>query len=79
MRDQRLIRLRVQWPAVAAGRLAADDLVLPVRQVQTAVEQIIPVLRGGQGLRPGGGSCDLALMTLNGRQFKNMLGLKLIP
>lgn len=63
MSDQRLIRLRVHGPAVAAGRIAVDDLVLLVRQVQTAVERIALVLRGEQGLRPGRRPADVERLT----------------
>ncbi|HWO71022.1 MAG TPA: hypothetical protein VNP94_09750 [Actinomycetota bacterium] len=38
---------------MAQGRIAVDDLVVLVGQVQRAVERIALVLRGEQGVRPG--------------------------
>jgi hypothetical protein len=51
--DNDLLRVRVQGPAVASGRIAVDDLVVLVCQLQMAVERIALVLAGGRGMRRG--------------------------
>lgn len=53
VRDGGVLRLRIHGPAVASGRIAVDDFVVLVRQVQTGIERIALVLRGEQGMRPG--------------------------
>lgn len=63
MQDGGILRLRVQGPAVASGRIAVDDLVVLVRQVQTAIERIALVLRGEQGVRPGRRPADIERLT----------------
>lgn len=63
VRDRGVLRLQVQGPAVASGRILVDDLVVLVRQVQTAIERIALVLRGEQGMRRGRRPADIERLT----------------
>jgi hypothetical protein len=58
-----VIEVRLEGPAIAAGRIAVDDLVLVAGQIQKAVERIALVLRGEQGLRPGRLPREVAKLT----------------
>lgn len=63
MQDRGVLRVRVEGPAVASGRIAVDHLVVLVRQVQAAIERIALVLRGEEGLRPGRRPADIERLT----------------